>query len=91
MKTAIPESGPFPLNLKTVGERYVITTYQGNHWVTTFDPQAARLSLAAPEMLQALEELTAEREADPATTHNNETFGYQLARDAIAKATQIEE
>ena len=55
--------GPFPLtltefdygpNYPSQGTRYVIVTNQGNHWITTHDPHAAKLSLAAPDMLKAL-------------------------------------
>lgn len=47
--------GPFPLSLFDRGEgTIVVTTNQGNHYATTFDPAAARFIQSAPDMLSAL-------------------------------------
>lgn len=48
----------------------------------------ANLLAAAPDMLQALEELLAEAEAHD--FHNARSFGFQLAEDAYRKAKGLE-
>lgn len=50
-----PTPGPYPLTTTNAGDFFVIVTNQGNHFAKTFDPCAARLIAAAPEMLAALE------------------------------------
>jgi hypothetical protein len=57
MRTPItePTSGPFPLTVTQVDNLFVVVTNQGNHYAKTFDPCAARLIAAAPEMLMALD------------------------------------
>jgi hypothetical protein len=47
--------GPFPLSIVKVEDHFVIVTNQGNHYAKTFDPSAACLILAAPDMFDALQ------------------------------------
>ena len=54
MNTSKNTPGPYPLTVRQ-GERFIIVTNQGNHYASTFDPAAARLISAAPELLAALE------------------------------------
>ena len=75
MKTHTP--GPFPLKITNVDDFFVIITNQGNHYAKTFDPAAAHLIAAAPDLLAALERL-----AHPMA--DDEDLGY--ARAIIAKA-----
>ena len=49
--------GPFPLHIQHDGERSVIVTAQGNQFAATYDPSAARLIAAAPELLAHLKML----------------------------------
>ena len=54
MKTKTQHTpGPWPLTVLH-GDSYelTITTAQGNHYATTFDPSAARLIAAAPDLLE---------------------------------------
>ena len=53
MQTHTP--GPWPLKITNVDDFFVIITNQGNHYAKTFDPAAAHLIAAAPELLAALE------------------------------------
>ena len=48
-----PTPGPLPLRMDASRdpEKLVIVTNQGNHYATTYDPAAARLILAGPELL----------------------------------------
>ena len=47
-------SGPFPLSaVKTDKDQITIITRQGNHYAKTFDPSAALLITAAPDLLTA--------------------------------------
>jgi hypothetical protein len=50
-----PTPGPYPLTVTKLADFFVIVTNQGNHFAKAFDPCAARLISAAPEMLAALE------------------------------------
>jgi hypothetical protein len=47
--------GPFPLHITKNEDHSVIITSQGTHYAKTFDPSAARLIAAAPDLLSALE------------------------------------
>lgn len=50
--------GPYPLSSHTASDgRITITTAQGNHWASTFDPAAAALILSAPNLLSALKNI----------------------------------
>ena len=53
----ISTPGPFPLRVQSNGERFAIVSAQGNHFATTYDPAAARLIAAAPELLAHLKML----------------------------------
>ena len=78
--THTPTAGPFPLKMdlgRTAG-MYVVVTNQGNHYATTYDPSAARLIAAAPDLLEALEAVLSV--ADRATDE------FDMARAAIARA-----
>ncbi len=80
------QPGPFPLTLTNHGDRYVITTAQGNHWLTTFDPHAATLSLAAPDMLEAAQAMVYAWEKDDSTSVRLRGEAISLLISAIAKA-----
>lgn len=45
--------GPFPLKMDcgVMCDQYVIVTAQGCHYATTYDPSAARMILASPDLL----------------------------------------
>lgn len=51
--------GPLPLHLVTGRnlDVFVIVTNQGSHYATTYDPAAARLIVAAPDLLAELKKL----------------------------------
>ena len=72
-----PTPGPYPLTVTKVNDFFVIVTNQGNHFAKTFDPCAARLIAAAPDLLLALERLVHPMADD-------EDLSY--ARDCIANA-----
>ena len=72
-----PTPGPYPLTVTKVDDFFVIVTNQGNHFAKTFDPCAARLIAAAPDLLLALERLT-----HPMADDEDLSF----ARDCIANA-----
>lgn len=72
-----PTPGPYPLTVTKVDDFFVIVTNQGNHFAKTFDPCAARLIAAAPDLLLALERLIHPMADD-------EDLSY--ARDCIANA-----
>jgi len=48
--------GPFPLLITCNEDHFLITTIQGNHYAKTFDPSAAFLIAAAPDLLQVVED-----------------------------------
>lgn len=85
--------GPFPLHIQSNGERYAITTAQGNHFATTHDPSAARLIAAAPELLAALREMVSmvEEMLPKVGTCQWGMIAVENARSAIAKAERGEE
>jgi ABC-type bacteriocin/lantibiotic exporter with double-glycine peptidase domain len=76
--------GPFPLHITKNDDHFVIVTNHKTHYAKTFDPSAAHLIAAAPDLLSALIEL--ERvESSP----HSETVRYlarENAREAIRKA-----
>jgi len=49
--------GPFPLHITQNDDSFVVITNQGNHYAKTFDPSAARLIAAAPDLLEALQDI----------------------------------
>jgi hypothetical protein len=80
--TPTPAPGPYPLTAILSGDKFVIITNQGNLYAMTYDPQAARMIQAAPELLEALIELCADKYlSDPINADR-----MQNARAAIQKA-----
>jgi len=75
--------GQFPLHAETSGEQIAIVTNQGNLYAKTFDPSAALLIAAAPEMLEALQMLLPQ---EPRETDSYDRAMWDNARAAIAKA-----
>jgi hypothetical protein len=47
--------GPFPLHITKNDDHFVIVTNHETHYAKTFDPSAAHLIAAAPDLLSALE------------------------------------
>lgn len=78
--------GPFPLSIMESGDHYVIVTNHGSHYAKTFDPSAARLISAAPDLLSALEFLLADYIAIDGHTLTASTYAVTKAQDAIRKA-----
>ena len=63
MKTTTHTPGPFPLEITKSDDHFVIVTNHGSHFAKTFDPYAAKLIAAAPDLLSALENLAQEYSA----------------------------
>ena len=82
--------GPFPLHITQNDDSFVVITNQGNHYAKTFDPSAARLIAAAPDLLDALKALMkcAVRDAEHYAPDGNELIWAFIsdASDAISKA-----
>ena len=82
--------GPFPLHTTKNDDAFVIVTNHGTHYAKTFDPSAARLISAAPDLLSALENLMARcvKDAEHYAPDGNEAIWAYIsdASDAIAKA-----
>jgi len=76
--------GPFPLHAETSGEQIAIVTNQGNLYAKTFDPSAALLIAAAPDLLEALQMLVPQ---EPRETDSYDRAMWENARAAIEKAT----
>ena len=55
MNNNTPHAGPFPLRITKNDDHFVIVTNHETHYAKTFDPSAARLISAAPDLLSALE------------------------------------
>jgi hypothetical protein len=55
MNNNTPHAGPFPLRITKNDDQFVVITNQGNHYASTFDPSAARLISAAPDLLSAVD------------------------------------
>ena len=51
--------GPFPLHITQNDDHFVIVTNLGNHYAKTFDPSAAHLIAASPDLLDLLESAVA--------------------------------
>ena len=85
MKTNKTMHTPWPLPLKMDCGRtfgmYVVVTNQGNHYATTYDPGAARMIVAAPELLNALK--LAQDMLNNASIYGGAS---EVIRAAIAKA-----
>jgi hypothetical protein len=82
--------GPFPLHITQNDDAFVVITNQGNHYAKTFDPSAARLIAAAPDLLNALKALMqrSTKDAEHYAPDGNEPIWAFIsdASDAIAKA-----
>ena len=85
--TTTPTPDPYPLTTilypsDKSGDKFVIITNQGNLYAMTYDPQAARMIQAGPELLATLIELCADKYlSDPINADR-----MQNARAAIRKA-----
>jgi hypothetical protein len=55
MNNNTPHAGPFPLRITQNDDHFVIITNHETHYAKTFDPSAARLIAAAPDLLDLLE------------------------------------
>jgi len=81
--------GPFPLHITQNEDYFVIVTSQGNHYAKTFDPSAARLIAAAPNLISTLEKLLAcASKLDQSATHDGlqNCEAIAQAREALRKA-----
>lgn len=87
----ILHKGPFPLHITQNDDYFVVITNIGNHYAKTFDPSAARLIAAAPELLDALQTLLkiSEKELNQSATHDGlkNCEALAKARQATLKAT----
>ena len=70
-------------------DHFVIVTNLGNHYAKTFDPSAARLIAAAPNLISTLEKLLAcASKLDQSATHDGlqNCEAIAQAREALRKA-----
>jgi ABC-type bacteriocin/lantibiotic exporter with double-glycine peptidase domain len=81
MKTL--HKGPFPLHITQNEDHFVIITSQGNHYAKTFDPSAARLIAAAPDLLSALDWALRQIEDDLDPDHQ---AAFDAAHSTLRKA-----
>ena len=51
--------GPFPLHTTKNDDAFVIVTNHGTHYAKTYDPSAAHLISAAPDLLETLQDICA--------------------------------
>jgi hypothetical protein len=82
-------SGPFPLVMhKSDSDNvpHLIVTNQGNHFASTYDPGAARLIAAAPDLLAALRDCLPIVDAMRRKTGGEGDTAAMNARAAISKA-----
>jgi hypothetical protein len=82
--------GPYPLTATLDGQRFVIVTNQGNHYATTYDPQAAKMIQYGPELLATLRALIKRcASLDQSVTHDGIENCYAIAKagEAIGLAT----
>jgi hypothetical protein len=79
--------GPFPLEIIKSDDKFIVITNHGTHYSTTYDPSAAHLISAAPDLLSALETCVSELN-QLAFIQKDKMAGVaiQKAFDAIAKA-----
>jgi hypothetical protein len=54
MNNNTPHAGPFPLRITQNDDHFVIVTNHETHYAKTFDPSAAHLISAAPDLLQVV-------------------------------------
>jgi len=81
-------SGPFPLVMhKSDSDNvpHLIVTNQGNHFASTYDPGAARLIAAAPDLLAALRDCLPIVDAMRRKTGGEGDTAAMNARAAISK------
>jgi hypothetical protein len=82
--------GPYPLMITKHDDAFVIISDHATHYATTFDPSAARLIAAAPDLLNALKALMqrSTKDAEHYAPDGNEPIWAFIsdASDAIAKA-----
>lgn len=76
--------GPYPLEITKNDDYFVIITNLGYHYAKTFDPSAARLIAAAPDLLDALKGAVGYVEMEGG--YLNDPYWYTAAKCAIAKA-----
>lgn len=81
----------FPLGIIHNDDKLIIITSQGTHYATTYDPSAARLISAAPDLLSALQWFADElpeiiRQYCPEGVPTKVGEAHEAARNAIAKA-----
>ena len=81
MKTL--HKGPFPLHITQNDDSFVVITNQGNHYAKTFDPSAARLIAAAPDLLEALD--WALRQIEDDLDHDHQA-AFDAAHSTLRKA-----
>ena len=56
--------GPYPLMITKHDDAFVIISDHATHYATTFDPSAARLIAAAPDLLAICEEIANDSKCD---------------------------
>jgi hypothetical protein len=82
--------GPYPLMITKHDDAFVIISDHATHYATTYDPSAARLIAAAPDLLNALKALMqrSAKDAEHYAPDGNEPIWAFIsdASDAIAKA-----
>lgn len=83
--------GPWYLNIDTVHIRKGVSIQPVTRHMDAQGMADARLIAAAPDLLAALAELVAEADAPHGWEghKNSQTYGFKLAREAIAKATGV--
>lgn len=75
--------GPFPLHITKNDDHFVVITNLGNHYAKTFDPSAARLIAAAPDLLDALDWALRQIEDDLDPDHQ---AAFDAAHSTLRKA-----
>jgi hypothetical protein len=78
--------GPYPLMITKHDDAFVIISDHATHYATTYDPSAARLISAAPDLLSALEFLLADYIAIDGEKVTASSIPADKAREAIRKA-----
>jgi hypothetical protein len=78
--------GPYPLMITKHDDAFVIISDHATHYATTYDPSAARLISAAPDLLSALKFLLADYVAIGGERLTGSDAPLKTALSAIAKA-----
>ena len=76
----------FPLGIIHDDDKIIVITSQGTHYATTYDPSAARLIAAAPDLLSALEFLLTDYIAINGEKITGSSIPADKAREALHKA-----